>query len=828
MLRYDELEMSEFTGMWLNNVSYFRITFKEIITLVLGRNGSGKSRLMNQISPLCPEKLDFRDGGSKRIVITKDENQYELKFNRVKGSYKCYIKNLTTDEEITNGSNPTVHNTVVKELFGYDKELHMLFTGKVLLTDLKTPERKKWFSKLSTSDLSFALQFYKKAKENLRDITGTIKTLRFSIGELRPRVIEDAEVLEQTRNRIEILQKDISQIDIILSGLNTDPIITEDYVMEHLRQLERSFKRLAFINVTKDPAIGEMTSEAVSVELSRVATSVEHLNQRMVKIEEVLNQNKLLQTVDIAALEKRLEEREETISNAEVSITMFPKLTEYSDAELRTATAQIREHAPRLIELMSALDCDIATRAIPQLSDEADKYSADLQTQINKCSNRIASRSDYLKNITNITEVECGKCNHRFKPGLRENEIELVKHDLQVQGEQLEKLNHELESLNKRREKYAILRGHLNDLRNLINYLAGYTPIKLLLDELSSVDGFYQNQRMYAGIIHTFVSDVEKAEIVAVNTNLATNLRQEIAIAKATQNNDVSDLLKEKATIEHQLDRYSQENAYLQNIRKLIQDYEQRMSQLDLALADFERMEKRADELEEIVFNNIDASVLIEQKNELWNLLTETKQRYDTMERERIRLEDQETQLAQLEKRMKNAKAVVDAMSPDGGLLAKYLYNSITRITELMSEYINRMWGYDMHIQPCDVSDGDMDYLFPFWAGSKDKMNADVSMGSRGQRDVINFVFMLAVYRAMDLKAYPLLIDEALAAFDETHRDKAIDFIKHLIGTGKASQVVMVSHDANTHFKLTTADICVLDSEGVTLPSKYNTNVEII
>ena len=827
MLRYDEIELSDFTGMWLNNTTYFKMTFKEIITLILGRNGSGKSRLINQLCPLCPEKLDFRDGGFKRMVLTHDNTQYELRFNKVKNSYKCYIKNLTTGEEITNGSNPTVHNTLMRDMFNYDKDLHLLFTGKVLLTDIKAPERKKWFSKLSTSDLNFALNFFKKAKENMRDITGTIKTLKVSITELRPRVIEDSETLALTAKRLTVLQQDISNIDIMLSNLKTDPNVTPDVVLTHLRALESSFKQLAHLDVTKDPAIGNRSSEDVSVSLERINTTRRLLAEQLVKLEEVLNRSKQLETVDIGALEQQLDERTVASEDFKIQVNAFTGLLEYSESELRTSREQIRSHAPRLIELMSHLDCEYSGGSLSQSLKEADERSGVLQQDINVLSNRISSQSSYMKTLQSIAEVECGKCSHRFKPGVRANEIECIQAELSKKGEELESAKQKLVGLNKTRERLTELVGYSNNLRDLINYLSGYTPIRILIDELSSVGAFRENQASYAGIIHTYVSEIEYAYNYSVNKPHIDRLNGEIAIAKATQQNDTSALLREKALIDHQMETLDKEQETLVHIRSLINDYDNRMTKLDSRIEDFNNKEARTDELEEILLNNIDAEVLLEQKQELWALLTETKQRYDTMQRELNRLEDQEKQLADLEIRLVAAKQVVHAMSPEGGLLAKYLYNSVTRITELMSEYINRMWGYDMHIMPCDVSDGDMDYLFPFWAGTKDKINADVSMGSRGQRDVINFVFMLAVYRAMNLEAYPILIDEALSSFDESHRTQAIEFIKHLIATGRISQVMMVSHDATTHFQLTHADVCVIDPEGVTLPPKYNTNVEI-
>ena len=170
---------------------------------------------------------------------------------------------------------------------------------------------------------------------------------------------------------------------------------------------------------------------------------------------------------------------------------------------------------------------------------------------------------------------------------------------------------------------------------------------------------------------------------------------------------------------------------------------------------------------------------------------------------------------------------MITAWSPEKGVLKKYIYNSIVRITEMMNRYIGAVWQYPMNVLPCDVSEGDLDYTFPYTLKNNPDPVVDVIKGSKAQKNIFNLSYRLTAYKGLNLRQYPLLLDEPSEGMDEEHKQALVAFIKMLAESGEFSQVIVVSHEPEVHSKLNEATYCVVEPTGVTLPPVYNVGVKI-
>ena len=77
-MRILSLELCGYRRMRLNQVKRFKITLKEAIQLILGTNGSGKSSLMEELSPLPAISNNYTKDGYKIIELTNNGHQYTL------------------------------------------------------------------------------------------------------------------------------------------------------------------------------------------------------------------------------------------------------------------------------------------------------------------------------------------------------------------------------------------------------------------------------------------------------------------------------------------------------------------------------------------------------------------------------------------------------------------------------------------------------------------------------------------------------------------------------------------------------------------------------
>ncbi|MNV91375.1 hypothetical protein D3C71_1858630 [compost metagenome] len=121
-----------------------------------------------------------------------------------------------------------------------------------------------------------------------------------------------------------------------------------------------------------------------------------------------------------------------------------------------------------------------------------------------------------------------------------------------------------------------------------------------------------------------------------------------------------------------------------------------------------------------------------------------------------------------------------------------------------------------------------MDYKFPVEIEGVDNGPEDVSKTSRGQKEMINFAFVLLVMFYLRLTDYPLYLDELGSTFDETHKINVMNFIKDLVESKGFSQVFMISHYASSHGAFTQAEVLVMDSSNISVPVKHNQHVTMV
>lgn len=827
MYMVNEIELVKFFGMWLNNIDRFQMKVTATATIIIGRNGCGKSKLMANMHPLAINKNDYDDGGFKRFAFTFNQVKYQIKSYRVKGGVKNDLINLTTGAVIHEGANSQVHNETILQLMSYDKDLHALLTGSDILTDMRGPERKRWFSKLSESDLSYALKFYQRAREHMRDITGSINTTKDEIGELQVRIVNSEEDYAALKIRLGELREEITVIDEEIKLCNANAAVnlgTLDDVDARLNAINR-----AILNTQHfiPKSIGNF-NETVNNNL--ITTAQVKYEQVMSEIESIsvkLEHAKKLENIDLNLVVKRRDELLAIKADLAASSGSLASMIDLDRSVVSGAKLIYANILTDLVNVMNELTGDHDFKVLGTTLQTKMQEGGEVAENVNRAKHELAVLDGRLKHIRETHDVDCTNCGYTFKPGVKENEeAALRQRRLELEDfiksstEKMNALAIEIKQL----QWLISVQAKVNDI---IRYTSGNPAWKKFFEFLIQNDAFVGKGAVLTSAVNEFGREIDLAmEMVNVCDQLE-KVAVDYAVIKASQHED-SSVLEPRL---NELSRLAGE--YQDTIRQCRAEQElytatvTRMNKLD----ELERnlmacLEERTD-VSVTLIENIRLELLNEQRNEQWGFLVTVNQRFTQMDEERKKLADLTSRLKDLEHRQVAATKVVTAMSPEEGILADHLYQCITKITDLMTAYINRIWGYEMKIMACDVADGDLDYRFPFWNGDQAKVSPDVREASRGQREVFNFVFMLTVYRALNLEGFPLFLDELGSGFDEGHRPKMVNFLKSLIDSGAHSQIFMVSHDAGTHFQLTHADVVVIDPVGVTLPPVYNKTVII-
>jgi ABC-type thiamine transport system ATPase subunit len=142
-----------------------------------------------------------------------------------------------------------------------------------------------------------------------------------------------------------------------------------------------------------------------------------------------------------------------------------------------------------------------------------------------------------------------------------------------------------------------------------------------------------------------------------------------------------------------------------------------------------------------------------------------------------------------------------------------------------ITSVIQYIWEYDLSLKLCGHDKDELDYKFPLQVDHE--IVPDVSLGSTGQREVVDFAFTIVIAGYLGLTEYPLYLDEVGSSFDTRHREKLIFYIKSLLETRQCEQLFMVNHYMAEYGSFANTDCVVLSKENIILPDTYNERVSI-
>ena len=200
----------------------------------------------------------------------------------------------------------------------------------------------------------------------------------------------------------------------------------------------------------------------------------------------------------------------------------------------------------------------------------------------------------------------------------------------------------------------------------------------------------------------------------------------------------------------------------------------------------------------------------------LENRLRAADQAQDTLDRLKVSIQE-----AMVEAQAAAELAAI--MSPKEGLIASYLSSSVDVLVATMNATVAKVWTYDLEILPCGIDSGELNYKFPLQIRGEDENTvSDINMGSDSQQGIINLAFRLLVLKYLNLKNFPLYLDEFGREFDETHAVRAMMFIKFMVEAGHVSQIFLVSHNPALHSMFTLADVNILHADNVTTTENSN------
>lgn len=824
------LELKQFKRLALNNICHFKIDLVSPVQLFLGTNGSGKSSILEELSPLPGNKDSFRKGGSKTIVIAHNQKTYTLISDFTNGQKHSF---LVDDVEQNDGGTVTIQKELVKTHFNITQDMHelMLGIGGQVFTNMSPAKRREWFTRLCTVDYTYAIKLYKKVQENLNITTGALKHAKKRLATEMTKALEHEEAT-RIRARISDLTRETQQLYLVREVETLQFSDVEGRVNslnQHIEKLCKDFHSIRKVLKEQsflDPAWLWETQEDRLAEIHTIKGKYAELSNEFMALSSETLQGEEIDVVELERLRNVIaastQRAQELMDSRSVAIEGLKAYL----ARDAMATVYI-PLGDAIAGLISNAEGRFSNARLSDLEDLVRQQEAALginERQMDQCNHDLK----HLESLRTGEAMECPNCKHSWIKGFSQALYDGIKAKV-ANGQ-----NH----IAKLKEK---LKADKEELRAQIEYKQQYDLAVSIMRSCPELNPAWTEMMAE--------SYLQKSPVLAMS--FIDRVRNDIELMCAAE-----DLLQTSKTEEARLRlaEYAQsENYKAKKARmKLLEE------RLGYATADISRKQESYDDTAMLIRR-------IETMYELADKIAAAKESMDGLHKETIRalknevideaLSQLQEELASLSVRINTVNAheqliadingqieeltcsenawrlLQNTLSPVDGLIAEGMLGFIRQYVARMNLLISDVWTYTMEVQDCSLEEdsAELNYKFPVLlpeSGNPDPI-PDVSRTSMGMQEIINLAFRVAAMQCQGLDSGCLFLDEFGKTFDETHREAATRMVARMVEQMNFSQLFMVSHYENSWGAFYKAQLTVFDKRNITLSNavKYNEHV---
>lgn len=817
----------------VRGITHFEADFNNPHQVIIGTNGSCKSYILSEASPLPPVPKMFYNGGYKEFHCTHRGSTYKLK-SVIEGNsaIHSFIKD---GEDLNENGTATIQKELVEKFFsGLTQDKFNTLIGKrnFKFTEMDANKRRKAIMDMSGIDLDLALEVYNALKAKTRDFTGHVKRLNQKLASESSIMIDNDEVKEMEQKLIS-LKSEFDEIIRLLDS-NARPVNElEDIILNKMERLIEYGERLShFLANLKNEYISPLVTDHKSLkdyivfldaEINATDREMTDLYQEAERIDGELNKLKEAGLDGINEYATIIQTFETELKAIDQELKRLDFDVDVDDFSEQRYNVFIKHVQPMLMHLLSNLKDNSNNYFNLQRTDFVKQRMHDTYIDLTKVKNTIVNLEHAIEHANNTGVVDCPKCNYNFKPGFVEDfdtkaPVALARHKEHLAS--LEKL------LLEDTEYMSNLNDYSKALTEYENYIKRESHFADLWNEL----GEYGLETKYPlGCTHIIERYKNALEIAKIYFNVERSMLEKKAIFEQASKLDTKDI---------ELNKTLSANIH-EKIEKAVTRYtELKKQKSDLAVLDHKLMvvsehllkcEYLIDEFEKLAEEEESANcnVLIE------DLLISLKQEIGMLENQISTVRVQKAIVDEIKSSVEHAKfeqalhkTITDELSPTDGLIADVMKDFINTLTDDINTVIDNVWTYPLVVLPCISSKEGLDYKFPIRVFGSDVPIPDVSEGSSAQLDIIDFAYMVMFKMYNDMEDFPLYLDETISRMDETHRPEMIRVIESMVENNQCSQMFFISQFAAQHESFSNSEVMITDTSNIVmLPTVFNKHV---
>lgn len=835
-LRLIYIELKGYIRLKPNGITKFRLDIDNPYQIIIGSNGSGKSSVMKELTPLPGNHKQFTKNGYKIIFLEFDNEYYKLT-NDFSSKLSNFQRTDPTGEVVLEELNPsgnvTTQRKLAYDLFKYDPEVASVIThesDEYKFTKMNKHKRREWMLRLGNIGLDYAIKLHKVVRNEANAQSSVIKHLKKRIGDESSKKISDEELLELERKSSLLT----SEITDLMSAIipNTEPKrLLLDRIKSGINHLNDTTK-----TALKRRSIDQMvnpfgTSEnppafiiSMKYKLSDLKDRKNELTERIHKLyNDYARISDLIKALhDNAAksvqdLQNDLNAKEATVT--ELTASLF--IENHNDHVVLAMSTrdEFRNEFDTIVDnLIESTDNHLNQEQYKNNMVNIDKYGVSLKS----IENRIGLLEHQLEHMVTEGLTQCPECGHKWFPMVNAT-MDEVTNSIKELTERRDDHVRQIDAMREYNLTYELRRNSLNEINSLRKQIQHAPFIDYLLEQefwnkpnswLKQVVSQWHSD---CATRHRIKQTIDSMDLLKGAIDTASKVSPDSITSERLQEIDVeiNTLLNETIEIDSKIVEY---NKYLGDMSELSGIFSDGKVIVEKLICDMEELYSAS--INEEISNSIaDKQISLSNITNAFNTAKAVASIIESLEKD----------LKHSDERFALLTLIEQELSPTSGMIASIIADFISMFVEQMNSVIKQIWTSHLEILPCgfdpdDKDSGELDYRFPMITGLETA--GDISEGSRAQKDVVDFAFTLVVYLYLGMDNYPLYLDELGPTMDDVHRVRIGQFVKSLMENNSHSQMFMISHYVSGHGIFSNADYCLLNETNIMhKPKDFNKHV---
>ncbi len=790
-MRYNYIKLVNFKYFPFADSDVFEQRLDEKVTIISGMNGTGKSSLLSELTPMPADKNMFYKGGYKEIHISHNGDNYVLISDF--SSSSPVFNFLKNEEELNASNNVTTQKELAYKCFGITQVIQDLLTGKETFTNMGLLARKKLFNSISHLNIDSVLDSHAATKEQLKQKELAL-SLHASLRQSEEKKLIPKDSIKTIEDSIESCKIHIDDLLRMRDHLVKNTSDKDSY--KGFSDLDELTTRLAKLKgiywgvFTLFPEYDISRKETtLSMKIHLADSVLQNMYSSLDKNTKLLDKIKAAGDSDSSLLKERISTLETSLVNRTNCLTY---LKHTPDEKTKSDVYRAETVLPELLyAIKTNSDRHYSTANYDKLTTEKNslaKRVSDIvirEGQVRAELSHLASHED---------DIVCPNCEHSWSPSnYREKKKSLMEESDRLLSEKIN-LQSRLDDIGKTITDYD---------EYFFNYRTYISVKKATIDSLSSFWEHLDSAGLIFNEPKTIVTEISKLNMDLSLHDEISSLTREIAMSKEKLDVLIEIGTSNSKTAQITIDELLES---IQNLQTCKLESRRSLSMLETAkkvYAEIARLEKAIEtaknDLQEANLSYVASNCITVIDDELRASkvsLIDLERQISSQGYVNSTIDSYTKTMDDITIDIKLLNAILDELCPKKGIIARKITSLLNVIIGNVNSTLNSLWNYSMTLKVIDMETEALNYKFKLDVEGKLEV-ADVSLASAGMRKVINFAFVCVLYKLLGLSDYPLYLDEFSVNLDSAHVQRFTQIINQIAMSDKHSQVFVISHINN-------------------------------